>query len=158
MAEAEREPGLLEQMRAQGNQPRCQELTDVLQDLQQRGAVRADIDVDTIVSLCFGSYFADFNRFGGDVPADLPERVASALWPAIAAFRIQRRWNPRLVSYRRDSSMSCATDRPNDAVIPVSVDMRGFDGAVESFALLERPTSMSWSWFLVMPTRLASIS
>lgn len=85
MAEAEREPGLLEQMRAQGNQPRCQELTDVLQDLQQRGAVRADIDVDTIVSLCFGSYFADFNRFGGDVPADLPERVASVLWPAIAA-------------------------------------------------------------------------
>lgn len=84
MAEAEREPGLLAQMREQGNQPRCQELADVLVELQRRGAVRDDVDVDTIVSLCFGSYFADFNRYGRDVPADFAERVVATLWPTVA--------------------------------------------------------------------------
>ncbi|WP_230684953.1 TetR/AcrR family transcriptional regulator [Cellulomonas sp. JZ18] len=84
MAEAEREPGLLAQMREQGNQPRCQELADVLTELRRRGAVREDVDVDMIVSLCFGSYFADFNRYGRDVPADFAERVVATLWPVIA--------------------------------------------------------------------------
>ncbi len=84
MAEAEREPGLIAQMREQGNQPRCQELTDVIIELQRRGAVRADVDVEMIVSLSFGSYFADFNRYGREVPADFAERVVATLWPAIA--------------------------------------------------------------------------
>ncbi len=84
MAEAEREPGLLAQMREQGNQPRCQELAEVLIELQRRGAVREDVDVDMIVSLCFGSYFADFNRYGREVPADFAERVVATLWPVVA--------------------------------------------------------------------------
>jgi hypothetical protein len=84
MAEAEREPGLIAQMREQGNQPRCQELTDVLVSLQRRGAIREDVDVDMIVTLAFGSYFADFNRYGGDVSADFAERVVATLWPVIA--------------------------------------------------------------------------
>ncbi|WP_261163879.1 TetR/AcrR family transcriptional regulator [Microbacterium sp. Marseille-Q6965] len=84
MAEAERVPHLLAQMRELGNQPRCQELTDVLTELQQRGAVRTDVDIDMVVTLCFGSYFADFNRYGGDVPADFAERVVATLWPALA--------------------------------------------------------------------------
>lgn len=84
MAEAEREPGLIAQMREQGNQPRCQELTDVLVSLQRGGAIREDVDVDMIVTLAFGSYFADFNRYGGDVSADFAERVVATLWPVIA--------------------------------------------------------------------------
>jgi len=84
MAEAEREPGLIAQMRELGNQPRCQELTDVLIELQRRGAVRQNVDVDMVVSLSFGSYFADFNRYGHDVPADFAERVVATLWPVIA--------------------------------------------------------------------------
>ncbi len=84
MAEAEREPGLLAQMRQQANQPRCQELAEVLIELQQRGAVRGDMDVDMIASLSFGSYFADFNRYGREVPADFAERVVATLWPVIA--------------------------------------------------------------------------
>ncbi|WIB26846.1 TetR/AcrR family transcriptional regulator [Curtobacterium sp. MCSS17_015] len=84
MAEAEREPGLLAQMREHGNQPRCQELADVLTQLQERGAVRKDVDIDIIVSLAFGSYFADFNRYGHDVPADFAERVVATLWPLLA--------------------------------------------------------------------------
>ncbi|PYC99918.1 TetR/AcrR family transcriptional regulator [Microbacterium esteraromaticum] len=85
MAEAEREPGLIAQMREQGNQPRCQELTDVLRELQRRGEVREDADIDTVVSLAFGSYFADFNRYGRDVDPAFVESVVDTLWPAIAA-------------------------------------------------------------------------
>ncbi|PKI92224.1 TetR/AcrR family transcriptional regulator [Actinomycetales bacterium SN12] len=84
MAEAEREPGLIAQMRELGNQPRCQELTDVIVELQGRGAVREDIDVEMVVSLSFGSYFADFNRYGREVPADFADRVVATLWPVIA--------------------------------------------------------------------------
>ena len=84
MAEAEREPSLHAQMREQGNQPRCEELAEVLEHLQQRGAVRMDVDLDMIVTLCFGSYFADFNQYGRDVPADFADRVVATLWPAIA--------------------------------------------------------------------------
>lgn len=84
MAEAEREPSLLAQMREHGNQPRCGELSEVLIELQRRGAVREDVDLDMIVSLCFGSYFADFNRYGGSVSADFAERVVATLWPAMA--------------------------------------------------------------------------
>ena len=84
MAEAEREPGLIAQMREQANQPRCEELAEVLTDLQRRGAVREDVDLDMVVSLCFGSYFADFNRRGGDVPADFADRVVATFWSGIA--------------------------------------------------------------------------
>ncbi|WP_313404549.1 TetR/AcrR family transcriptional regulator [Aeromicrobium sp.] len=84
MAEAEREPGLLQQMREHGNQPRCEELAEVLRDLQRRGAVREDVDLDMIVSLAFGSYFADFNRYGRAVPTDFADRLVATLWPVLA--------------------------------------------------------------------------
>ncbi|WP_341395325.1 TetR/AcrR family transcriptional regulator [Arthrobacter sp. G119Y2] len=85
MAEAEREPTLHEQMREQGNRPRCEEFAAVLTELQRRGAVREDVDLDMIVSLAFGSYFADFNRYGHEVPAGFAERVIATLWPLVAA-------------------------------------------------------------------------
>lgn len=85
MAEAEREPTLLAQMREQGNRPRCEEFTAVLTELQRRGEVREDADLDMIVSLAFGSYFADFNRYGREVPGDYAEHVVSTLWPVLAA-------------------------------------------------------------------------
>ncbi|MET8981485.1 TetR/AcrR family transcriptional regulator [Streptomyces sp. NPDC004539] len=85
MAETERVPGLLEQLREHGVQPRCEELLLTLVHLQQRGAVRQTVDLDMTVNLCFGSYFADYLRTGREVPADFAERVADTLWPAIAA-------------------------------------------------------------------------
>ncbi|MFE7171315.1 TetR/AcrR family transcriptional regulator [Streptomyces sp. NPDC057616] len=84
MAEVERAPGLLEQLREHGVQPRCDELLMTLVSLQGRGAVREDVDLDMIVTLCFGSYFADYLRTGQLVPADLAERVVGAIWPALA--------------------------------------------------------------------------
>ncbi|MET9878737.1 TetR/AcrR family transcriptional regulator [Actinacidiphila glaucinigra] len=84
MAEAERAPGLLEQLREHGVRPRCGELTQILLRLRDRGEVREDVDVDTVVTLCFGSYFADYLRTGGS-GADVADRVVGTLWPVIAA-------------------------------------------------------------------------
>lgn len=83
MAEAERVPGLLEQLREHGVGPRCGELLETLRRLQERGEVREDADLDTFVTLCFGSYFADYLRTGGS-GTDIPDRLVDTLWPAIA--------------------------------------------------------------------------
>ncbi|MFD9903639.1 TetR/AcrR family transcriptional regulator [Streptomyces sp. NPDC059063] len=83
MSEAEREPALFEQMREHGNKPRCAELTQTLQRLQDTGAVRADADLETVVALCFGSYFGDYLQTGASAPADHADRVVAVLWPTI---------------------------------------------------------------------------
>ncbi|MQY40207.1 hypothetical protein SRB17_82380 [Streptomyces sp. RB17] len=84
MAEVERAPGLLEQLREHGVRPRCEELLMTLVSLQRRGAVREDVDLGMIVTLCFGSYFADYLRTGREVPDDFAEGVVATVWPALA--------------------------------------------------------------------------
>jgi AcrR family transcriptional regulator len=84
MAEAEREPGLLEQLREHGVQPRSGELLTTLHALQECGAIRSDADLDIVVNMCFGSYFADYLRTGGHPGADFADRIVNTLWPAIA--------------------------------------------------------------------------
>jgi AcrR family transcriptional regulator len=83
MAEAEREPTLLEQLREHGVRPRCAELLTTLQLLQERGAVRQDVDLDIVVTMCFGSHFGDYLRTGGS-GADIADRVAETVWLAIS--------------------------------------------------------------------------
>jgi hypothetical protein len=56
----------------------------VLANLRERGEVRADIDVHTIATMCFGSYYAAFLRAEED-RGHLAERVVNVLWPGIAA-------------------------------------------------------------------------
>ncbi|MEI5098318.1 TetR/AcrR family transcriptional regulator [Streptomyces sp. PmtG] len=85
MSEAEREPALFEQMREYGNKPRCAELMETLRRLQEADAVRADADLDTVVALCFGSYFGDYLQTGASAPDDHAERVVAVLWPTIRA-------------------------------------------------------------------------
>ncbi|RAY10779.1 TetR/AcrR family transcriptional regulator [Actinomadura craniellae] len=85
MGEAEREPGLLEQLREHGVRPRCAELLTTLQALQERGAVRPDADLDIVVTMCFGSFFADYLRTGESPGADFAERIVETVWPVIAA-------------------------------------------------------------------------
>ncbi|MGW2938743.1 TetR/AcrR family transcriptional regulator [Streptomyces sp. NPDC001156] len=84
MAEVERAPGLLEQLREYGVRPRCEELLMALVSLQRRGAVREDVDLDMVVTLWFGSYFADYLRTGREVQDDFAARVVATVWPAIA--------------------------------------------------------------------------
>jgi AcrR family transcriptional regulator len=81
-AEAIRTPELLEILREHAVQPRIGLVENVLSQLQRRGAVRDDVDKHTIATMGFGSYFAAFYR--GESAKEIPERVVSVLWPAIA--------------------------------------------------------------------------
>jgi AcrR family transcriptional regulator len=83
--EANRTPELLGILRKHAIEPRVSLLENVLTELQDRGAVREDVDKHTIASMCFGSYFARFYR--GESKDALPEKVVAALWPALAAHR-----------------------------------------------------------------------
>jgi hypothetical protein len=67
--------------------PRCEELLMTLVSLQRRGAVREDVDLDMVESLCFGSNIADYLRTGREVQGDLAERIVATLWPALAVDR-----------------------------------------------------------------------
>ena len=84
MAETVRTPELLEMLREHAVEPRVQLVEGVLRSLQERGAVKSDIDIHAIASMCFGSYFAEYFR-GNDDRSGLAEKVVAALWPAIAA-------------------------------------------------------------------------
>jgi hypothetical protein len=86
--ESVRTPELLEILRRHGVEPRIDMLKTVLRDLQQRRAVRSDADVDTIATMCFGSYLAAFYR--GDAPKEVAERVVAVLWPNLAAKPVRR--------------------------------------------------------------------
>ncbi|MET1043750.1 MAG: TetR/AcrR family transcriptional regulator [Microbacteriaceae bacterium] len=84
MGEALRTPQLLEILREHAVEPRLALVERVLIDLQARGHVRHDIDIRTISTLCFGSYYAAFLRADTD-REDLARRVVAALWPGIRA-------------------------------------------------------------------------
>ena len=81
--ELARTPKLLEMLREHAVEPRVTLLERVLAQLQERGAVSADVDKHTIATMCFGSYFGAFYR--GDQRDQIPESVAAVVWPAIAS-------------------------------------------------------------------------
>ncbi|HEY1972075.1 MAG TPA: TetR/AcrR family transcriptional regulator [Pseudonocardia sp.] len=81
MGEASRTPELLRLLSQHSIEPRLAALEQVLGDLQQRGAVRTDIDVRTVASLCIGAYWAEFLRDGENEP--LAEAVVATLWPSM---------------------------------------------------------------------------
>ncbi|HEX6524832.1 MAG TPA: TetR/AcrR family transcriptional regulator C-terminal ligand-binding domain-containing protein [Streptosporangiaceae bacterium] len=80
--EADRTPDLLEILREHAVEPRITPVENVLMELQERGAVRDDIDKHTIATMCFGSYFAAFYR--SERKNEIPEAVVAVLWPTIA--------------------------------------------------------------------------
>ena len=80
--EAIRTPELLEIVRKHAVEPRVTLIENVLSQLQERGAVRDEIDKHTIATLCFGSYHAAFYR--GESMEEIPEAVVDVLWPGIA--------------------------------------------------------------------------
>jgi AcrR family transcriptional regulator len=79
--EATRTPELLKILREHAVEPRVTLVENVLSQLQERGAVRSDLDRHTIATMCFGSYFAAFYR--GESKEELPEAVVDVLWPSI---------------------------------------------------------------------------
>ncbi|GAB3881486.1 TetR/AcrR family transcriptional regulator [Kibdelosporangium lantanae] len=80
--EAIRTPALLEILRQHAVEPRVSLIETVLTQLQERGAVRADVDRRTVATMCFGAYFAAFYR--GEGKDTIPEAVIDTLWPALA--------------------------------------------------------------------------
>ena len=84
MGEKLRTPALLEIVREHAVEPRVNLVERVLENLRDRKAVHADVDTHTVATLCFGAYYAAFLRGDTDT-ADLAHRVASTIWPGIAA-------------------------------------------------------------------------
>lgn len=82
MGEARRTPELLAMVCEHAVEPRVRLLEEVLQRLQADGELRADIDVRTVSTMCFGAYFAAFLRddAGG---AELADRIAATVWPMV---------------------------------------------------------------------------
>jgi AcrR family transcriptional regulator len=83
MGEAIRTPELLEIVREHAVEPRVKLVEGLLDDLRNRGEVRADVDAHTVATMCFGSYYAAFLR-GESERKDLAEKIAKTLWPALA--------------------------------------------------------------------------
>jgi AcrR family transcriptional regulator len=85
MAETIRTPELLAVVVEHAVEPRVKLVEGVLANLRERGEVRADVDVHTIATMCFGSYYAAFLRAEED-RGHLAEQVVNVLWPGIATF------------------------------------------------------------------------
>ena len=84
IGETLRTPELLAVVREYGLEPRVSLIKQVIETLKERGEVRADVDTETVVSLCFGSYFGASLLHGTDREA-LANRVVALLWPSIRA-------------------------------------------------------------------------
>lgn len=82
MGEARRTPELLAMVCEHAVEPRVKLLEGVLTSLQERGHVRADVDVHTVSTMCFGAYFAAFLR-NDEEGSELAGQVAKALWPML---------------------------------------------------------------------------
>lgn len=82
MGETIRTPELLAHVKAHAVEPRVRLVENTLAALQDRGAVRADLDRHTAATMCFGAYYAAFLRDEHD-RKQLAEDVVSTLWPAL---------------------------------------------------------------------------
>ncbi len=79
IGESDREPELLELLATRAVEPRVQRLEDVLHRLRERGEVRADVDLHTVATMCFGSFFGAHLRGERD-HAGLADSVAETVW------------------------------------------------------------------------------
>lgn len=85
IGETERVPELLANVVERAVEPRVRQVETVLEQLRERGAVRADIDTRTIATMVFGSYFGAFLR-GDDAQErkGLADKLTATLWPGIS--------------------------------------------------------------------------
>ncbi|MEG8183852.1 TetR/AcrR family transcriptional regulator [Nocardia terpenica] len=82
LAEEAHNPELVAVVRERAIGPRLARFADALRALQHRGDIRPDLDIDAVCTLCYGSYLADYLRSGAVSP-DLPDRIATTLWPSL---------------------------------------------------------------------------
>jgi AcrR family transcriptional regulator len=83
LAEAQRNPELVELHRERTIGPRLAVLIGVLEDGVKAGEVRPDLDLDLIAEQLTGSWMSRSAR-GNEFPDDWSERVVDTIWPAIS--------------------------------------------------------------------------
>jgi AcrR family transcriptional regulator len=77
-------PRLLELFRERMVRPQREIVADTLKEGIERGEIRADVDVERVLDLVLGAFFAAV--FAEGRPGSRwPEQIIDALWPAIAA-------------------------------------------------------------------------
>lgn len=87
MAEADQNPALLDTLRTEALQPRRELFIRTLRELQSRGALNADIDLETVADLCLGGYLAAYLMTGPDNLDDdraRASRLVNGLWPYLS--------------------------------------------------------------------------
>ncbi len=84
LVEERRNPDLLEQFREAAIRPGRARLRPVLQRGVQRGHVRPDIDLESVVDVLTGVFFAR-HLAGRDAPPERLDSVVELLWRGIAA-------------------------------------------------------------------------
>jgi AcrR family transcriptional regulator len=83
-------PGLLELFRERMVMPQRQIVAETIREGVERGQIRPDLDVERVLDLLLGAFFAAVFAGGRPGPA-WPEATVDALWPALAAGRGQSR-------------------------------------------------------------------
>ena len=86
LAEEHEHPGLLDRFRERLVAPRRARIQAVLSRGRRQGTLRADLDVEVVATALIGSLYASYLA-DSDTPADWPERLVDALWPALAVPR-----------------------------------------------------------------------
>jgi AcrR family transcriptional regulator len=77
-------PQLLELFRERMVTPQRQIVADTITEGIERGQIRADIEIERVLDLLLGAFFAAVFAQGRPGP-DWPEQIVEALWPAIKA-------------------------------------------------------------------------
>jgi AcrR family transcriptional regulator len=77
-------PRLLELFRERMVTPQRQIVAETLREGIERGQVRADVEIERVLDLILGAFFAAVFAKGRPDP-EWPEQIIDALWPAIAA-------------------------------------------------------------------------
>lgn len=83
LAEEERHPELLERFREQVIRPRRARLRRILADGQERGEIRAGLDLDVAVSALVGCFYSRYLS-GDPFPAGWSRDLVATLWPSLA--------------------------------------------------------------------------
>jgi AcrR family transcriptional regulator len=77
-------PRLLELFRQRMVTPQRRILAEAIQEGIARGEIRANVDIERVLDLLLGAFFAAVFANGRPGP-DWPEQIVESLWPAIAA-------------------------------------------------------------------------
>jgi AcrR family transcriptional regulator len=81
LSEEDRQPELIARFRDRLVKPRRTMLGDALRSAIAEGDLTSEADVDVLVSMLIGSFYAVYIA-RGRIPRNWPERILSELWPA----------------------------------------------------------------------------